>query len=159
MTDDGHMNAAAGAYAGLDRFEARKKIVEDLKAPRSAGENSGAHAAIGICERSKTIVEPRVSTQWFCKMKPLAEPAIAAVEKRGKKYHIVPGQPAAGIFQLDEEYPRLDAFAAALVGTPHSGVVLRGLRAHHCGGRERRRSAEVRIEESDARSGRAGYLV
>jgi valyl-tRNA synthetase len=81
MTDDGHMSAAAGAYAGLDRFEARKKIVEDLKA-RGLLEKVKEHThAIGICERSRTIVEPRASTQWFCKMKPLAEPAIAAVER------------------------------------------------------------------------------
>ena len=80
MTNDGHMSAAAGAYAGVERFEARKKIVEDLKA-RGLLEKVTDHThAVGICERSKTIVEPRASTQWFCKMKPLAEPAIAAVE-------------------------------------------------------------------------------
>jgi valyl-tRNA synthetase len=88
MTDDGRMSAAAGAYAGLDRFEARKKIVEDLKA-RGLLEKVTEHThAVGICERSKTIVEPRASTQWFCKMKPLAEPAIAAVE--GGEIQIVP---------------------------------------------------------------------
>jgi valyl-tRNA synthetase len=81
MTDDGKMNAAAGAYAGMDRFEARKKIVEDLKALGLLEKITEHTNAIGLCERSKTIVEPRVSTQWFCKMKPLAEPAIAAVER------------------------------------------------------------------------------
>jgi valyl-tRNA synthetase len=81
MTDDGRMSAAAGAYAGLDRFEARKKIVEDLRA-RGLLEKVMEHThAVGLCERSRTIVEPRASTQWFCKMKPLAEPAIAAVER------------------------------------------------------------------------------
>jgi valyl-tRNA synthetase len=80
MTDDGHMSANAGAYAGMERFEARKKIVEDLKAQGLLEKITDHVHAIGICERSKTIVEPRVSTQWFCKMKPLAEPAIAAVE-------------------------------------------------------------------------------
>src|SRR6266849_5991329 len=81
MTYDGHMSAAAGAYAGMERFEARKKIVEDLKA-RGLLEKVTEHThAIGLCERSRTIVEPRASTQWFCKMKPLAEPAIAAVER------------------------------------------------------------------------------
>src|SRR6266849_6128866 len=81
MTDDGRMSATAGAYAGMDRFEARKKIVEDLKA-RGLLEKITEHTnAIGLCERSKTIVEPRASTQWFCRMKPLAEPAIAAVER------------------------------------------------------------------------------
>jgi valyl-tRNA synthetase len=80
MTDDGKMNAAAGVYAGMDRFEARKKIVEDLKA-LGLLENITEHTnAIGLCERSNTIVEPRASTQWFCTMKSLAEPAIAAVE-------------------------------------------------------------------------------
>src|SRR6266446_822796 len=81
MTDDGHMNSNAGAYAGLDRFEARKKIAEDLKAQGLLEKITEHTMAIGICERSRTIVEPRISTQWFCKMKPLAEPAIAAVER------------------------------------------------------------------------------
>jgi valyl-tRNA synthetase len=81
MTDDGKMNAAAGAYAGMDRFEARKKIVEDLKALGLLEKITEHTNAIGLCERSKTIVEPRASTQWFCKMKPLAEPAIVAVER------------------------------------------------------------------------------
>src|SRR5271163_1863772 len=81
MTDDAHMNANAGAYAGMERFAARKKILEDLKALGLLKKVSEHKHAVGICERSKTIVEPRASTQWFCKMKPLAEPAIAAVER------------------------------------------------------------------------------
>ena len=81
MTDDGKMNGAAGAYAGMDRFEARKKIVEDLKTQGLLEKVTEHTYAVGLCERSKTIVEPRASTQWFCKMKPLAEPAIAAVER------------------------------------------------------------------------------
>jgi valyl-tRNA synthetase len=87
MTDDGHMNANAGAYAGLDRFEARKKIVEDLRAQGLLEKIIEHTNAIGICERSKTIVEPRISTQWFCRMKGLAKPAIRAVReyKPGKE--------------------------------------------------------------------------
>jgi valyl-tRNA synthetase len=88
MTDDGHMSAAAGPYAGMERFAARKKVVEDLKALDLLDKVTDHTHAIGICERSRTIMEPRASTQWFCKMKPLAEPAIAAVE-RGD-IHIVP---------------------------------------------------------------------
>jgi len=81
MTDDGKMSAAAGPYAGMERFAARKKVVEDLKAQGSL-ERAAEHTySIGLCERSKTIVEPRVSTQWFCRMKPLAEPAISTVER------------------------------------------------------------------------------
>src|SRR6266481_5434329 len=81
MTDDGKMSGAAGTYAGMDRFEARKTIVEDLKALGLLEKATEHTNAVGLCERSKTIVEPRASTQWFCKMKPLAEPAIAAVER------------------------------------------------------------------------------
>ena len=88
MTDDGHMSANAGAYAGLDRFEARKKVVEDLKGIGLLEKVTEHTHAVGICERSKTVVEPRASTQWFCKMKTLAEPAILAVE-RGD-IHVVP---------------------------------------------------------------------
>src|ERR1700746_2760064 len=80
MTDDGRMNANAGAYAGLERFAARKKVVEDLKAQGLLEKVTEHTHAIEIRERSKTIVEPRISTQWFCKRKPLAEPAIAVVE-------------------------------------------------------------------------------
>jgi len=89
MTDEGKMGEAAGIYAGIDRFEARKRIVEDLKAQGLLEKITEHTNAIGLCERSKTIVEPRISTQWFCRMKPLAEPAIAVVE-RGE-IQIVPG--------------------------------------------------------------------
>lgn len=81
MTDDAHMNENAGAYVGLERFAARKKIVEDLQAQGLMEKITEHTTAIGHCERSRTIVEPRISTQWFCSMKPLAEPAIAAVER------------------------------------------------------------------------------
>jgi valyl-tRNA synthetase len=81
MTDDAHINSNGGAYAGLDRFEARKKIVEDLKAQVLLVKTAEHTVPLGLCERCKTIVEPRASTQWFCKMQPLAEPAIAAVER------------------------------------------------------------------------------
>ena len=79
MNPDGTMNEGAGPYAGLDRFECRKRIVTDLTA---AGliEKIDAHAhAVGHCYRCDTVVEPRLSLQWFVKMKPLAEPALQAV--------------------------------------------------------------------------------
>jgi valyl-tRNA synthetase len=88
MTDHGHMNAAAGPYAGLDRFAARKRVVEDLQTQGLLEKISEHTHAIGLCERSRTIVEPRISTQWFCRMKELAEPAIAAV--RSGEIRIVP---------------------------------------------------------------------
>ena len=81
MTDDAHINENGGAYAGLERFAARKQIVEDLQAQGYLDKIEEHLNAIGHCERSRTIVEPRISTQWFCRMQPLAEPAIAAVER------------------------------------------------------------------------------
>ena len=79
MTVDGHMNEAAGPYAGLDRFEARKKIVADLESLGLLEKIEDISHAVGICDRCKSEVEPRISTQWFLKMKPLAEPAKQAV--------------------------------------------------------------------------------
>jgi valyl-tRNA synthetase len=81
MDESAYMNAEAGPYAGLDRFAARKKILDDLGA---AGLLAGARDhvnSIGKCDRCKTIVEPRLSTQWFIKIQPLADRAIAAVEQ------------------------------------------------------------------------------
>ena len=74
------MNANAGPYAGLDRFEARKKVVEDLTAQGFLVGTKDYTIALGLCDRSGTIVEPRLSTQWFVKIQPLADKAIAAVE-------------------------------------------------------------------------------
>ena len=80
MTEDAHMNAAAGAYAGMDRFDARKRIVEDLKAQGFLERIENHSHAVGICDRCKTVIEPRISTQWFCKMNSMAAKAMEAVE-------------------------------------------------------------------------------
>ena len=80
MTDDGKMNAKAGAYAGLDRVAARKKIVEDLQSQCLLEKTTDHKLSVGLCERCKTVVEPRASNQWFCKMKGMAEKAMTAVE-------------------------------------------------------------------------------
>ena len=74
------MNANAGPYAGLERFAARARVVEDLAAQSFLVGTKDYTVALGKCDRSGTIVEPRLSTQWFIKIKPLAEKAIAAVE-------------------------------------------------------------------------------
>jgi valyl-tRNA synthetase len=75
------MNANAGAYAGLDRFAARARIVEDLSAQGFLVGTKDYTIALGKCDRSGTIVEPRLSTQWFIKIAPLAKRAIEVVEK------------------------------------------------------------------------------
>ncbi|HZN49541.1 MAG TPA: valine--tRNA ligase, partial [Methylomirabilota bacterium] len=79
---DGKMTAEAGRYAGLDRFECRKRIVEDMKALGLIEKIEPYRHAVGICYRSKTIVEPLVSKQWWVNVKPLAEAAIKAVRER-----------------------------------------------------------------------------
>jgi valyl-tRNA synthetase len=77
---DARMTQEAGAYAGLDRFEARKRIVAALEQSGELVKTEDYTVNISKCDRSKTIVEPLVSTQWFLKMKPLAEKALGAVE-------------------------------------------------------------------------------
>jgi valyl-tRNA synthetase len=80
MDEHAHMNQNAGVYAGLDRFEARKRVLADLQEQRFlVGENDHT-LSIGKCDRCGTIVEPRLSEQWFVKIKPLADRAIEAVE-------------------------------------------------------------------------------
>ncbi|MBK9169241.1 MAG: valine--tRNA ligase [Bryobacterales bacterium] len=78
--ETGEMTEAAGAYAGLDRFEARKRILADLDALGLLASTEPYALGVGKCDRCKTVVEPLVSTQWFVKTKPLAEKAIDAVE-------------------------------------------------------------------------------
>jgi valyl-tRNA synthetase len=80
MDDKGHINAEGGAYAGLDRYVARKKIVADLEAQGLLAAIKDYTNNVGHCDRCKTVVEPRLSTQWFIKIQPLAEKAIAAVK-------------------------------------------------------------------------------
>ncbi|MBR1836850.1 MAG: valine--tRNA ligase [Kiritimatiellae bacterium] len=84
MNGDGTMNELAGAaYAGLDRFECREKIVADLDAGGFLDHVEDYDNQVGHCYRCHTVVESRLSPQWFVKMKPLAEAAIEAV-KSGK---------------------------------------------------------------------------
>jgi len=80
MTDDAKMNENAGVYAGLDRYEARKKIVEDLKNLDLLSKIEPIKHNVGTCYRCDSVVEPRISMQWYVKMESLAKPAIESVE-------------------------------------------------------------------------------
>src|SRR6266567_5033193 len=71
---DGRMTAEAGKYAGLDRFECRKRIVDDMKALGLVERIEPYRHTVGVCYRCKTVVEPLVSKQWYVRTKPLAEP-------------------------------------------------------------------------------------
>ena len=80
MDQHAHMNENAGAYAGLDRFEARKRVLHDLREQGFLVAEKDYTLAIGKCDRCGTIIEPRLSEQWFVKIKPLADRAREAVE-------------------------------------------------------------------------------
>ena len=80
MNDDATMNAYAGKYEGMDRYACRKALVADLEAEGYLVKTEPHDHNVGTCYRCGTTVEPLTSDQWFVKMKPLAEPAIKAVE-------------------------------------------------------------------------------
>ncbi len=77
MNEDGTMNHLAGKYEGLDRFECRKRVVEDLTKANLCPKVEKMIHSVGHSERTGVIVEPRLSKQWFIKMKPLADDVIA----------------------------------------------------------------------------------
>ncbi len=76
MNDDATMNSLAGKYEGMDRYECRKAIVEDLKEEGYLMHIKKHDHAVGTCYRCHSVVEPRLSLQWFVKMDELAKPAI-----------------------------------------------------------------------------------
>ncbi|MDA0576770.1 MAG: valine--tRNA ligase [Verrucomicrobia bacterium] len=80
MHPDGTMNEEAGPYAGLDRVACRKRIVADLQEQGLIEKVVHHQHAVGHCYRCHTVIEPRLSPQWFVRMQPLAGPAIAAVK-------------------------------------------------------------------------------
>ncbi len=86
MNESAVMNDKAGKYAGLDRYAARKQLVEDLKNSGDIDQIREITHNVGSCYRCKTVVEPRVSKQWFVKMEPLAKPAIDCVKKGEAKF-------------------------------------------------------------------------
>jgi valyl-tRNA synthetase len=84
MNEDGSMNEKAGKYQGLDRFECRKQIVKDLQEQGVLFKIEEHMHSVGHSERSGAVVEPYLSTQWFVKMQPLADEAIALQNKENK---------------------------------------------------------------------------
>ena len=73
-------------YKGLERYAARKKVLEDLENLGYLGLKKEHTSSMGICSRCDTVIEPRVSLQWFVSMKTLAEPAIQAVKDGRVKF-------------------------------------------------------------------------
>ncbi len=90
MDETAHMNEYASQYAGLDRFEARQRIVHDLEQQGLLVRIKDYIVPLGKCDRCKTIVEPRLSLQWFVKIEPLAKKAIDVVEGDHPEIRFVP---------------------------------------------------------------------
>ena len=86
MNDEATMNEKAGKYCGLDRFEARKKVIEELRELDLLGEIKELKHNVGTCYRCSNIVEPKISKQWFVKMESLAKPAIECVKNSDVKF-------------------------------------------------------------------------
>ena len=86
MTDDAHIKEGWGKYSGMDRYECRDAIVEDLKVEGALLEVEDYSHNVGTCYRCGTTIEPKVSKQWFVSMKPLAGPAIDAVKNGETKF-------------------------------------------------------------------------
>jgi len=86
MNEVARMNENAGPYQGLDRFEARQKVLEDLERDGFLMGTKDYVIPLGVCQRCKTIIEPRLSTQWFVSVQPLADRAIEVVENGTIKF-------------------------------------------------------------------------
>ncbi len=84
---DGTLNEHGAMYAGMDRFDARKKIVEDLQAAGLLEKNQPYTNKVGFSERTNVPIEPKLSMQWFLEMKDLAKPALEAVENDVVKFY------------------------------------------------------------------------
>jgi valyl-tRNA synthetase len=87
LNNDGSLNEETGTYSGLDRFEARKRIVSDLENLGLLSKIEEHHHSVGHCQRCATVVEPWLSEQWFVRMKKLALPAMEVVKDGRLKIH------------------------------------------------------------------------
>ena len=92
MNEDGTMNENAGKYQGMDRFECRKQIVEDLKEQGFLIKIEEHVHSVGHSERTGAVVEPYLSKQWFVKMQPLADAALNLQKNDDEKVHFVPAR-------------------------------------------------------------------
>ncbi|HVA01887.1 MAG TPA: valine--tRNA ligase, partial [Terriglobia bacterium] len=81
LNEEAQLTEAAGPYQGLDRYEGRRRVLEDLREIGLLEKEEDYPLNVGVCSRCKTVVEPLLSEQWFMNMQPLAEPAIRAVEE------------------------------------------------------------------------------
>ncbi len=130
-----HEQRRPAQYAGLDRYEARKQMLEDLEAQGLLVAVKDHVNSVGKCDRCKTVVEPRLSTQWFIRIQPLADKAIAAVEQGHIKF--TPEQYSKTYFEWMRNIHDWCISRQLVVGSSHSRLALRSvparsrLRARH----------------------------
>ena len=130
IDDAGAMTEAAGLYKGMDRFDCRKELVARLEAEGYLLKIENYEYNIARCYRCSTVVEPKISMQWYLKVESLAE---AGDRGCGKWAHsICTGHLQEPIFRMDVQHPRLVHFTPALVGSSHPCLVLRCMRRNHC---------------------------
>ena len=87
MNEDASMNAQAGEYEGMDRYECREALVEELRELKLIEEVRPHRHSVGHCYRCRTVIEPYLSDQWFVSMRPLADAALALSAKDGVRFH------------------------------------------------------------------------
>jgi valyl-tRNA synthetase len=87
LNDDGTLSEAAEVFVGLDRFEARKKVIEKLREENLIVKEEDYNTRLGFSQRTNAVVEPRISTQWFVKMRELSDEALTAVVNGDVKIH------------------------------------------------------------------------
>ena len=131
------------AYVGFDRFDARKRIVDDLRALGALVDEKPYRTTLPLSSRTHAVIEPLLSLQWFVTMQPLAQPALEAYRSGALRF--VPERFGRTYAAGAGEHPRLEHLAPGLVGPPASGVV-------HA---ERRRGRRARRRRSEAHRARA----
>ncbi len=151
------MNENAGAYKGLDRYEAREAVLADLKEQGFLVAEKDYTVPLGKCDRCGTVVEPRLSEQWFVKIEPLAKKAIAAVESG--EITITPENYKQiylnWMYNIHDWTISRQLWWGHRIPVWHCGDCERG----DCGARDAGEVSEVRQREAGAGYGRARHLV
>ena len=139
---DARMTAEAGAYAGLDRFEARKRIVAALERIRRAGRRSEDYT---VKHRQVRSLEDHRRAAGLDAMVRQDEAAGREGHRGGgeRAHRVRARRPCAGVLSVDEQHPRLVHFAPAVVGASHSGLALPRLQGDHRGARDAQPFARI----------------
>ena len=125
FTPDAKLNEnAPEQYRGMDRFEARKKIVADLEALGLIEKIEPHKLKVPRGDRTNAVIEPYLTDQWYVKIAPLAEPALKAVEDGRIAFRA--GELVEDLLRMDAQHQGLVREPPALVGPSHSGLVRRG---------------------------------